>query len=50
MLIRPETESDIQAITEITIEAFKTVQISNKTEQFIVKALRRVISVERFEW
>ena len=41
MLIRPETESDIQKINDITIEAFKTVQISNKTEQFIVKALRR---------
>lgn len=40
MLIRPETESDIQAITDVTVEAFKTVQISNKTEQFIVKALR----------
>lgn len=41
MIIRPETESDIQAITSVTVEAFKTVEISNKTEPFIVKALRR---------
>ena len=40
MIIRPETDSDIQAITDVTVEAFKTVQISHKTEQFIVKALR----------
>ncbi len=40
MIIGPETESDIQAITDVTEEAFKTLEISNRTEQFIVKALR----------
>lgn len=40
MIIRKETAADIDAITEITIEAFKTVAISNHTEQFIIKALR----------
>jgi putative acetyltransferase len=40
MNIRKETTSDIEAITEVTIAAFKTVPISNHTEQFIIKALR----------
>ena len=35
-----ETISDIQAITDVTIAAFRTVEISNKTEQFIINALR----------
>jgi putative acetyltransferase len=40
MIIRKETTSDIEAITQITIAAFRTVPISNHTEQFIIKALR----------
>jgi putative acetyltransferase len=40
MIIRKETTSDFDAITEITIAAFKTLEVSNKTEQFIIKALR----------
>ena len=40
MIIRKETTSDIEAITQVTIAAFKTLQISNQTEQFIIKALR----------
>ena len=40
MVIREETVSDIEAITQVTIEAFKTLQVSNQTEQFIIKALR----------
>jgi len=40
MIIRKEITSDIEAITQITIAAFKTLQISNQTEQFIIKALR----------
>ena len=40
MTIRKETTSDIEAITQVTIAAFKTLQISNQTEQFIIKALR----------
>ena len=40
MIIRKEKRSDIEAITQVTIAAFKTLQISNQTEQFIIKALR----------
>ena len=40
MIIRKETTSDIEAITHVTIAAFKTLPISNQTEQFIIKALR----------
>ena len=40
MVIRNETEADIGAITEVTIAAFESLQISNHTEQFIIEALR----------
>ena len=40
VIIRKETASDIEAITQVTIAAFRTLQISNHTEQFIIKALR----------
>jgi putative acetyltransferase len=40
MIIRKETTSDSEAITRVTISAFKTLPISNHTEQFIIKALR----------
>jgi putative acetyltransferase len=40
MIIRNETAADIEAITEITIAAFKTLPISNHTEQYIIKELR----------
>ena len=40
MIIRKETVADIEAITEITISAFRTHPISKHTEQFIIKALR----------
>ncbi len=40
MIIRKETTLDIEAITQVTIEAFKTLQVSNHTEQFIIEALR----------
>lgn len=40
MIIRRETPSDIEPITHITIAAFKTLPISNYTEQFIIHALR----------
>lgn len=39
--IRDETDADIDAITELTIAAFKTLEVSDHTEQFIVAALRR---------
>jgi len=38
--IRSETNSDVDAITDVTIAAFKTLEISNHTEQFIIEALR----------
>ena len=41
IIIRSETNADIDAITELTIAAFKTLDVSNHTEQFIIKALRR---------
>lgn len=40
MIIRKETVEDVQAITEVTIAAFKNHPISNHTEQFIINALR----------
>ena len=38
--IRNETGADIDAITQVTIAAFRNLEISNHTEQFIVEALR----------
>jgi putative acetyltransferase len=40
MIIRAETPADVDAITDVTVAAFKTLAISSKTEQFIVQALR----------
>jgi putative acetyltransferase len=40
ILIRNETSADINAIAEVTVAAFKTLAISNHTEQFIIAALR----------
>ncbi len=39
-VIRSETDADIDAITTVTVAAFKTLEISNHTEQFIIEALR----------
>jgi putative acetyltransferase len=39
-IIRNETHDDISAITEVTIAAFNTLEISKHTEQFIIEALR----------
>ena len=38
--LRSETDADVGAITEVTVAAFKTLEISNHTEQFIITALR----------
>ena len=38
--IRDEADADVDTIGEVTAEAFKTLEISNHTEQFIIKALR----------
>ncbi|MFH1853050.1 MAG: N-acetyltransferase [Candidatus Neomarinimicrobiota bacterium] len=40
MIIREETPADIDAITAVTIAAFRTLPISNNTEHFIIHALR----------
>jgi len=40
LILRKETIADIDAITKVTIAAFKTLPISNHTEQFIINALR----------
>jgi putative acetyltransferase len=40
MLIRNETKADIEAISDVTIAAFRTLAISGHTEQFIINALR----------
>jgi putative acetyltransferase len=47
IVIRSETDADVSAISEVTVAAFKTLEIGNHTEQFIVEALRaaRVLAV-----
>jgi putative acetyltransferase len=40
IIIRSETDADVSIITEVTVAAFKTLEISNHTEQFIIEALR----------
>jgi len=40
IIIRDETDADVGAISEVTTAAFKTLEISNQTEQFIIEALR----------
>ena len=39
-IIRNEIDADVDEITEVTVAAFKTLEISKHTEQFIVEALR----------
>jgi putative acetyltransferase len=40
LIVRRERVADIEAITDVTIAAFKTLPISNHTEQYIIGALR----------
>ncbi|MGE5621053.1 MAG: GNAT family N-acetyltransferase [archaeon] len=40
MIIRNESEADYEAISEVTKAAFETLELSEHTEQFIIKALR----------
>ena len=40
IVIRNETQDDVRAITEVTVAAFNTLEISDHTEQFIIEALR----------
>ena len=39
-VIRSETDADVATITEVTVAAFNTLEISNHTEQFVIEALR----------
>ena len=38
--IRDEKKADITAISEVTIAAFESMEISNHTEQYVIEALR----------
>jgi len=40
IVIRNETDADVDAITDVTVAAFRTLAISNHTEQFVITALR----------
>lgn len=40
IVIRDESDAHINAIGEVTVAAFSTLEISNHTEQFVVEALR----------
>lgn len=40
IVIRSETDADVNAITKVAVTAFKSLEISNHTEQFIIATLR----------
>lgn len=40
IVIRSERDADVSAIAEVTAAAFKTLEISSQTEQFIIEQLR----------
>jgi putative acetyltransferase len=40
IVIRNETVADVRAISDVTLAAFSTLEISNHTEQFVIEALR----------
>jgi putative acetyltransferase len=40
LILRNEVDADVAAITDVTVAAFKSLEISSHTEQFIVEALR----------
>jgi putative acetyltransferase len=40
LVIRDETVADADVITAVTVAAFATLEISERTEQFVIKALR----------
>lgn len=45
MIIRSERCSDVGAITEVAIAAFRDLAVSQHAEQFIIKALRKAGSL-----
>ncbi len=40
VVVRDETQRDVPVITQVTIEAFREMEISDHTEQFVTEALR----------
>ena len=40
VIIRDEKRNDVQAITDVTVAAFRTLEVSDHTEQFVIEALR----------
>jgi GNAT superfamily N-acetyltransferase len=40
IVIRDETKADVGVITDVTVAAFATMEISSHTEQFVIEALR----------
>lgn len=40
LVVREETPADVDAIADVTVAAFKTLDVSNQTEHFIIAALR----------
>nr|WP_287372519.1 N-acetyltransferase [Prosthecochloris sp.] len=42
VVVRDETQRDVPVITQVTIEAFREMEISDHTEQFVTEALRSV--------
>ena len=40
LIIRKESDADVTAITDVTVAAFKSLEISSHTEQFIIETLR----------
>lgn len=45
IVIRGETGADVDAIRDVTVSAFETLEVSSHTEQFIVAALRAAKSL-----
>jgi putative acetyltransferase len=45
IVIRDETHADVDAIRDVTVAAFETLEISQHTEQFIIGALRAARSL-----
>jgi putative acetyltransferase len=45
VIIRSETQADVDAVRDVTIAAFKTLAISQHTEQFVIEALRAAKSL-----
>jgi putative acetyltransferase len=45
VVVRCETDGDIDATSDVTAAAFRTLEISSHTEQFIVEALRAAKSL-----